>query len=267
MSIDITDRFMAAAGGNIARGDLFVCDVQSIDREKCAALIAFDPNLNIPSMDAVFAYVRTAFAGKIVPQMVTAKVHPHEHAISVVLSSNPMTRAASDTATMRKVTATLFSDDKAQSLWSLVTSNDGQRYLVQNVNEPVADLVARCARRNPFHPDARLATLKSAAPIVFVGDSCKFFGNLNQTLFGVITNIDGDTVSIKTSPDGNSHTVSRFAIAEVTARSAKEQSAEKSRAEDFYAQIWNSRELAQKFVQRGVNDDGTGNNQSPVFPK
>jgi hypothetical protein len=262
MSIDITAQFIKSAG-NLARGDLFVCDACRIDREKCAALIAHDPALPAPKTDDIYAFVRDTFGGAVVPQIATATVHPYEHAVSITLTANMMQRPAQDADGMRQVTANLYAEDdkrtRTASLWSLVTGSNGQRYLVRNVDEDVFDIVTRVSRRNHHHPGITLASLRTAAPIVDVGDSIKFFGSKNQVLYGVISAVNGDSVTVETKNDGQTHTVSRYSIVEVTAKGPDAQARDKAKLEDFFSVAFGSREFAQQLTQRDVNDEGIRN--------
>lgn len=269
MNIDITKQIIATAG-SLARGDLFVCDVQRIDRAKCAALIAYDPSLPAPKTDDLYAFVRDTFQGALVPQISTAKAHPHDRAISIVLTANATQRPAQDADGMRKLSANLFSEDDKRTgtsaLWSLVTSSNGQRYLVRNTDEDVGAIVAKVARRNHHRPGLTLASLRTAAPFVDVGDSVKFFGPQNQVLFGVVSAVNGDTVTVDTANDGQSHTVSRLSVVEVTSKGQDAQSREKAKLEDFFAVAFGSREFAQKLTQRDVNDTQI-KNEIPVVSK
>lgn len=263
---NVTDRFIAASGGNFARNDLYVCDVQRIDHEKCAALIAHDPALASPKVDDVYGWVKATFNGALVPQMSTFKVHPYEKCVSVVLTANALTRPESDKSTMRAVTATLFSEDRTASMWALVTSGDGRKYLVRNREEDVGDIVARVQRRNPHNADAKLASVKLAAPACDVGDHVKFFGPRNESLYGEVTNCSGEYVTIKTPHDGQSHTVSKYSVSEVTQKGPDAQARERAKLEEFFAVAYGSREFAQQFTQRGVNDTGI-RNDVPSFSK
>lgn len=250
------DNFLKSVGGSVARTDLFVSDTARIDREKCAALVSYDPGLPAPSLDDVYAFARRTYEGAVIPQVSTAKSHPHEHAISIVFTANTQQRSASDTQGMRQITATLYAEDKTASMWSLVTRADGNKYLVRNVEEDVHDIVARAQRRNPHHPQVTLASLRTAAPIVDKGDSVKFFGPKNQVLFGVITSLDGDFARITTPHDGQEYTVSRYAIAEISQKAPDAQARDKARLQDFLAMVWGSRELAEKATAVGTNDQG-----------
>lgn len=251
------DDFVKTARG-AARADLYVCDVQRIDREKCAALIAYPPDLPAPKLDDLYAFTRTAFDGAITPQVATAKMHPEDHAISIVLTANTQRRPFTDAQTMRKITSSLYAEDRTASMWSLVRSSDGGQYLVRNVEEDVHDIVARAQRRNPHHPGLTLASVRTAAPIVEKGDTVKFFGPKNQVLWGVISKLNGDFATIETKHDEQSYTVSRYAIVEVTNRAPDAIARDKARMEDFLALVWGSRELAQKATAVDVNDQGLG---------
>lgn len=153
---------------------------------------------------------------------------------------------------MRKLTESTFVEPSTNSIWSLVTSSDGSRALVRNIEENVTSLVSAACRSRAHTP--KFATLRTAAPFVDKGDSVKFLGPKNISLYGVVSNISGDNVTIKTDNDGVSHTVSRYAITELVSKGKGAIAKEKDMQTDFFAAIWGSRELAEQFTKNDVND-------------
>ncbi len=255
----------AYQGDAAARGDLYVFDVATIDREKCAVLIGHDPQIAPPTVDNIHKFVGATFGGRVVAQTATLKGHPFDHAVSVVLTANSQQRPASDTALMRKITATTYAEKGSPAMWSLVQGSQGP-YLVRNVEEDVADIVARSKRANTIRPNLTLASVKTAAPYVDVGDSVKFFGPSNQVMFGAVSSVDGDHVTIKTKHDGSSYTVSRFSVVEVTQKGKDAQERERSKQEDFYAIVFGDRKFAEELCRKDVNDEQIRNGV-PSFQK
>lgn len=240
---------------NARRSDLYVCDVHRIDRHKCAALIAYADGVPTPKMDDLFAFIQHTFDGKVIPQVTTAKLHPEDNAVSVVLTANLATRPATDSSTMRRIAANLFAEDRTASLWSLVDSN-GRKYLVRNSEEDIAAIVAEAQRRNLRNPSLSLASVKTAAPIIGVGDVVKFFNASNVLMSGTVASIAGDNVTIRVQPSDEEITVSRYAVAEVIQQAPDAQAKSKAQLEDFFARIYGDREMAQQLTTRDVNDAG-----------
>ncbi len=242
------------ASGDMPRGDLYVFDVADIDREKCAVLIGHDPTIAPPTVDNIHKFVSSSFGGKVVAQTATLKAHPFDHAVSLVLTANAQQRPASDTSLMRKITATTYSEKGSPAMWSLVQGSQGP-YLVRNVEENIGDIVARVKRANHNRPGLTLGNVKTAAPYVDVGDSVKFFGPSNQIMYGAVSSVDGDHVTIKTRHDSQSYTVSRFSVVAVSQKGKDAQERERSRQEDFYAVVFGDRKFAEELCRRDVNDD------------
>ncbi len=251
---NITDRFISA-NVNADRHDLFVCDMQRMDREKCAALIAYDQQLDVPKMADIYKYVAATFNGKVIAQVSTAKTHGTAKCVSVVLTANMMQRPESDKSTMRAITATTFAEDKTGSLWAVHSDASGRRCLVRNQEEDIADIVARVVRPNRVNAEAKFASLKSAAPMCDVGDVVAFFGPANELLHGTVSSVNGEYVTINADKSG-SHTVSKYSVAAINQKGKGAQAREKADLQVFFAKIYGSEEFASQLVRNDVNDQG-----------
>lgn len=248
------------------RGDLYVFDVEAIDRDKAVALIAYDGDQNPPSLSDIHRFAKKTFAGKVVVQTSTAKVHKFDNAVSVTLTANTMQRPAEDRKTMRSITATQYAEKGTGFVWSLVTSANGDQYLARSLEENVADIIARAQKRNASRPNLTAASLHTAGLYIDEGDSVKFFGPSNAVLFGAVSSIKGDQVTIKTPHNGESYTVSNLAVIETVEKGEAAKAREKAKELDFFALAYGDREFAEKFVRDSVND-GQISNQIPTFGK
>jgi hypothetical protein len=78
---------------------------------------------------------------------------------------------------------------------------------------------------------------------------------MNEVLYGTVSAVSGEMVTIQTQHDNQSHTVSRYAVADIIKKGQDAQDRIRASQEAFFSTIYGP-EIGQKLTQRDVNDGG-----------
>jgi len=252
----ILDKFATKlqTGGISHRSDMQITDYIPIDNRKCKVAITYDNGCGIPTIDQIDKFIEATYNGKIHAQTNSVQLHEADKACSLLCTLHANSRPLSDASAMNRMAQGSYLDDNTGTVWNVV--DDGSsKYLVRQADENIADIIeTRKARGSRF--DAKLAVLKTAAPIVNVGDQVKFMSTDNLVQLGEVLKINENSAVIKAN--GVDNKIDTHSIIQVVERAPKNLQNEKNLLEDYFAKAYGSEEFARDLTKEISTEKGLG---------
>ncbi len=241
ISSRILDRFQEKTAGMASRSDLFIADLQPVNDKQCTVLIGYAEGLDVPTIHGVEEFLAADYGNQVVAQTSSMRSHPEVNAVSVLVQLQRPTRPMTDASGMIRVRADAYLDDKTQNIWQVV--DDGSvKFLARQSNENIADIIEARKSIRQSRREATFKAIRTAAPILAVGDHVRFLSPQGVALSGEVVGLSGQKVSIKAN--GTSYSIDKGAVFDVVERSSKSTQSDKTVLEDYFAKAWGSKELA-----------------------
>lgn len=257
MMAKIDEQLNEAYGG---RADLFISDVQSLDRDSCYALINYAQGLPAPTTDHVVEFIGREFGGKVRPVLETARSFVDHNSVLVMLAKYQPTRKIDDVANMHSVIAgARYLDVEMKDTWDVSTTPDGVKYLRRVNDDDVSRMVSERKQRMAVAGVAELTVAKalgSGACNADTGDivRCYYQGSVYSDC--EVKSVQADNRLTIKIPNVGNVTVAREAIVEVQAISKGKAGELKSKLSEYYKKALPDAGYA-KDLTRELVDEGT----------
>jgi hypothetical protein len=253
------------------RADLYISDVQPLDRDSCYALVNYAQGLPSPTSEAVVEFIGAKFSGKVRPVLETAKAFVDHNAVLVMLAKYQPTRRIDDVAQMHTVIAgARYLDVEMKDTWDVAVTPEGTKYLRRVNDDDVSKMVAeRRARMTVTAGVTELTVAKalgSGASTAETGDIVRLYHQGSIYSDCEVKNVQADNrLSVKI-PNVGTFTVAREAIVEVQAISKGKAGAMKSKLAEYYKKALPDSGYA-KDLTRELIDEGTDALPNSHWPK
>lgn len=221
------------------RADLFISDVQSLDRDSCYALINYAEGLPAPTTANVIEFVGHQFNGSVRPVLETARNFADHNAVLVMLAKYQPTRKIDDVAEMHTIIAgARYLDVSMRDTWDVAVTPEGVKYLRRCNDDDVSKMVAeRRQRMNVTAGVAELTVAKAVGSGVSTaseGDTVRLYWQGSIFSDCEVKSVHKDNrLSVKI-PHVGSVTVDRHAIVEVQAISKGKAAELKSKLKSYW---------------------------------
>ena len=233
---------MAHRGGRV---DLAMHDWKTIRKNEAKILASYNPALGAPSSQTVASWVIGSHDGRLVPHIDTLRYHPRLNAFSIMVSSLTLTRPVKDMRNMTPIIAGVkYLDQETATNW-VVTNNDGQKILKQDVDMDINAILANSKAKTTS--GLRLSMVEKGVVMqASMGDRVTFFHN-GKTRTGVITGVGETGYRMATSKGACTAAVD--SIVDILEAGAESENMTKQELVDFFTRCYGDEDFAKQLVK------------------
>lgn len=237
-----------AAVAGLERLDLSIQDYAvAKDNNSARILISYDKKLKVPTPTAIENYVFAKFDRRLEPQMSTALWHADMSAVSVIATTQRLTRELTDTRGLVPAIAnTLYLDQKINANWK-VASNPatGKKYLECVRDEDIGKMLSAA---KVHHSTASFLGANTAVGFILPekGDYVEFFAD-NGLRQGEVTKVKDNEANI-VEEGGETYIVEIPNITKMLRKNPKSRTAEQEQLVQALIPAMVTREMAEKVV-------------------
>jgi len=197
------------------RGDLFIADHKSINKNTSKLLLGYNTDLGQPKFTDIAKFVVKTFEGRIVPNLETARIYTQDGAIAVIACKVRPCRPLEDKEKMVCIAATIYLDQDLGDKWELEKDGDSLK-LARVDDEQISDIVAqRMSRMQIQASTITFNNLKGAMCTVSPqpGDKVQYYKD-NNIKEGVIISAGPVKCTIKAA-DGTTNVVNKTSVFDI----------------------------------------------------
>lgn len=250
---DIFASKMAKAG--IERSDLEVHDYVMLANSDARVLLKFEQRLGTPNAQAVAGFIRARFGNEIQAQISTARVHPAQSAVSVIVSPQRVTRPIEDieALAMKEVVAnTVYLDSTIRQNWKVASHPDtGSKFLVLQREENVEQLLKASRARVTTASFTGNSNMAVGFVLPETGDYIEFYAD-NGLRQGEVSRIGKSEITVS-EDDGATHVIDFPSVTRILQKNTKSQNAIDEQLIADLTPTMGSPELAEKLVKEQRN--------------
>lgn len=260
---DRFSRMMAAVDERLSethgeRADIYVADVQPLDKDSCYALLSYANGLPAPTTANVVDFVGRQFGGKVRPVLETARNFVDHNAVLIMLAKYQPSRPIEDTAGMHTIIAgARYLDVELKATWDVAVTPEGTKYLRRVSDDDVSSMVAERKQRMAVAGVAELTVAKAlggGASSADTGDVVRCYWQGSVYSDCEIKSVQGgNRLSVKI-PNVGTVTVAREAVIEVQAISKQKAGQMKSKLADYYRQAMPEKDYANQLTDQLLNE-------------
>lgn len=242
------------------RADLFISDVQPLDKDSCFALINYAQGLQAPTTAQVVEFIGNQFGGKVRPVLETARSFVDHNSVLVMLAKYQPTRKIEEVSAMHTIIAgARYLDVEMKDTWDVATTPEGTKYLRRVNDDDVSKMVAERKQRMAVAGVAELTVAKAVGSGVSTADTgdivrCYYQGSVYADC-EVKSVTGGNRLTVKI-PNVGVVTVAREAIVEVQAISKGKAGKMKSKLSEYYKKALPDAKYAGQLTNELI-DEGT----------
>ncbi len=219
------------------RGDIHIADYRPLSKRAGVLLVGYSSGLPSINSDDLSKFILRTFDGKAIPDMVTAKLHKLDNAVSVVIKQYQPTKKLEAKKQMVTLASTMFLDTDLGETWEQ-KEKDGVKFLARLEKEQLDDIVS--ARRDRMQVKASnltLASIGSGVPVSFrEGDSITYYKD-GCRREGQILGIYDSGIKVQ-AKEGRVHAITVDEILDVNDVSPTEKKKLDKNMRDYYQTIF-----------------------------
>lgn len=265
MMAQVDERLSEVAG---ERADLYISDVQPLDRDSCYVLLNYATGLPSPTTANVVDFVARQFGGKVRPVLETARDYSDHSAVLLMLAKYQPTRPIDDVAGMHTVVAgARYLDVEMKATWDVAVTPEGTKYLRRVSDDDVSRMVADRRQRMAVAGVAELTVAKAlggGASRADVGDvvRCYWQGSIYSDC--EVKSVQAQNrLSVKI-PNVGTVTIAREAVCEVQAISKQRAGQIKSKNAEYYKKAFPDAGYATQLTKELI-DEGQDSLPSSLY--
>ena len=250
-----SERYRQRVGNaHIGRQDLILCDRAMLgeERQRARVLVAYNALNGEPTAEQIKAFVWASFDGKVAPLIDTARLHPTDHCVDLMVELLRPTAALDETKKMTQIIKGAAYADNEGKVWDVRTAEDGTKYLARRSDDDLdAILAERVKYLNRTATMPQLHSLKAAGyATASPGDTVEFYRGTSLAQ-GKITALNNDnTVSV--SADGALLKIPRESIIRVVQHSEAFEREKRQNLKGYFSKYLGD-EMAQRLVDLPEN--------------
>ena len=247
LSTRMTQRVASTRSG---RFDLKLADYGVTSPHEAKVMVTFTKEMGAPKRSELDQWVTASFNGNVTTTLETVRLYPELNVVTAFVSKNRRYRPVDDTGKMIAVGKARFMDDE-KVIWEVLT-RDGDRFLARAEKDDLDEIMRERLSRErtaTIHHRLRLSDIVTAGiNSLEPGDRVRFSyeGILQQ---GEVSKVGKDNVTVKAN--GQSLTVDRLAVVDVTEKAPKAQAEQNRFLVDFFTRAYGDKAFAEKFVGKG----------------
>jgi hypothetical protein len=231
------------------RADLYLGDYRTINQTTAQILIGYGDRFGIPTGNDLSEYMVKSFAGQVVPQMATAKVHADIEAVSLVAEIYRPTRRLEDSGSMTAIASTQYVDSDMGETWE-VMGDEETKYLARVMKDDIGAILQERRNRMTSQYSGKVClanALSAGINQVEQGALVRFYWN-SSVLQGEVTQVQEQGIKIN-AEDGGTFTVPREAVTEVLRWSSKTENNLKETLGDYFSDAYGFDDYGQQLAR------------------
>jgi len=254
---DIASRLSTRLNQRVAstrsgRFDLKLTDYAITSPHEARVMIAFTKEMGHPKRSELDQWATSSFNGNVRLTLESVRLYPELDRVTAFVSKNRRFRPMEDVQShkMLSVGKAKYMDSE-KVIWEVLTDGN-ERFLARAEKDDLDEIMRERLSRErtaSVHHRLRLVDLVTAGiNSLEPGDRVRFSyeGILQQ---GEVSKVGNDTVTVKAN--GQSLTVDRLAVVDVTEKAPKAKAEQKKFLVDFFTRAYGDKAFAEKFVNTG----------------